>query len=178
MAQGGVTQDTMAQDVAAFSSMAGAAVQTSESKDAAAYYRNQIAAYTDTIRISDFKANVAVVYGAFTIGPVLGFADKFPRFLPLAAVLLPFVVVFFCLLVCLFPRYPRRGRANFLIKPNASPEEFRSPVNHAVTLEQQQLLCVILCNILYWKTVCLRISFFIYILGTLTAAALIAYSYL
>jgi hypothetical protein len=34
---------------------------------ASAYYRNQIAAYTDTIRISDFKANVAVIYGAFTI---------------------------------------------------------------------------------------------------------------
>jgi Na+/melibiose symporter-like transporter len=144
---------------------------------ASAYYRNQIAAYTDTIRISDFKANVAVIYGAFTIGPVMSFADKFPPFLPLTAVLLPFVVVFFCLLVCLYPRYPRRGRANFLIKPNASPKEFRSPTNHAVTLEQQQLLCVILCNILYWKTICLRISFAIYIMGTLAAAALIVYSF-
>jgi Na+/melibiose symporter-like transporter len=146
-------------------------------QDAAAYYRNQLAAYTDTIRISDFKANVAVIYGAFTIGPIMSFADKFPPYLPLPAVLLPFVIVFFCLLVCLYPRYPRRGRANFLIKPNAHPEEFRGPTSQAVTLEQQQLLCVILCNILYWKTICLRISFFIYILGTLTAAALIIYSF-
>jgi hypothetical protein len=75
-------------------------------KDATTYYRNQIAAYTDSIRISDFKANVAVIYGAFTIGPIIGFSSSFPPFLPLQAVLLPFVVVFFCLLICLMPRYP------------------------------------------------------------------------
>jgi hypothetical protein len=146
--------------------------------DAKTYYRNQIAAYTDTIRISDFKANVAIIYGAFTIGPVMGFADKFPPFLPLPAVLLPFVVVFFCLLVCLFPRYPRRGRATFIIKPHASPEDFRVPANQAVVIDGQQTLCVILCNILYWKTICLQISFGIYILGTLFAAGLLAYSWL
>jgi len=148
------------------------------SKDATTYYRNQIAAYTDAIRISDFKANVAVIYGAFTIGPVMGFADKFPPFLPLPAVLLPFVVVFFCLLVCLFPRYPREGRTTFIIKPNANPEEFRSPLNLEATIEQQQTLCVILCHILYWKTVCLRISFTIYLLGTLLAAAFLGYFWL
>jgi hypothetical protein len=147
-------------------------------KDAATYYRNQIAAYTDAIRISDFKANVAIIYGAFTIGPVMGFSDKFPKFLPLPAVLLAFVVVFFCLLICLFPRYPRRGRANFLIVSNANPNDFRNPDDQQVTIGQQQLLCVILCNILYWKTICLRISFAIYILGTLLAAVLLAYSWL
>jgi hypothetical protein len=146
--------------------------------DAKTYYRNQIAAYTDTIRISDFKANVAIIYGAFTIGPVMGFADKFPPFLPLPAVLLTFVVVFFCLLVCLFPRYPRRGRATFIIKPNAGPEDFRVPANQDVVIDGQQTLCVILCNILYWKTICLQISFGIYILGTLFAAGLLAYSWL
>jgi hypothetical protein len=146
--------------------------------DAKTYYPNQNAAYTDTIRISDFKANVAIIYGAFTIGPVMGFADKFPPFLPLPAVLLPFVVVFFCLLVCLFPRYPRRGRATFIIKPNAGPEDFRVPANQDVVIDGQQTLCVILCNILYWKTICLQISFGIYILGTLFAAGLLAYSWL
>jgi hypothetical protein len=146
--------------------------------DAKTYYRNQIAAYTDTIRISDFKANVAIIYGAFTIGPVMGFADKFPPFLPLPAVLLPFVVVFFCLLVCLYPRYPRRGRGTFIIKAHASPDDFRVPANQDVVIDGQQMLCVILCNILYWKTICLQISFAIYILGTLFAAALLAYSWL
>ena len=144
--------------------------------DPKTYYRNQISAYTDTIRISDFKANVAIIYGAFTMGPLMGFADKFPPFLPLNAVLMAFVVVFFCLLVCLYPRYPRAGRATFIIKPNAKPEDFVVPANQEVILEGQQTLCVILCNILYWKTVMLRVSFAIYILGTLFAAGLLAYS--
>ena len=144
--------------------------------DPKTYYRNQIAAYTDTIRISDFKANVAIIYGAFTMGPLMGFADKFPPFLPLNAVLMAFVLVFFCLLVCLYPRYPRAGRATFIIKPNATPDDFVVPSNEKIIIEGQQTLCVILCNILYWKTVMLQISFAIYILGTLLAAALLAYS--
>jgi hypothetical protein len=147
-------------------------------KDAATFYSSQIAAYTDAIRISDFKANVAIIYGAFTIGPVISFSDKFPRFLPLPAVLLPFVIVFFCLLICLFPRYPRAGRANFLISRNASPDDFRTPESRDATTDQQQILCVILCNILYWKTICLRISFCIYILGTISAALLLGFSWL
>lgn len=126
--------------------------------DAATFYRNLIAAYTDTIRISDFKANVAVIYGAFTIGPILSFSDAFPPFLPLPVVLFPFIIVFFCLLICLYPRFPRSGRASLPIERNASPDEFRPPDSSDVIIEQQQLLCVILCNILYWKTVCLRKS--------------------
>lgn len=124
--------------------------------DAATFYRNLIAAYTDTIRISDFKANVAVIYGAFTIGPILSFSDAFPPFLPLPVVLFPFIIVFFCLLICLYPRFPRSGRASLPIERNASPDEFRPPDSSDVIIEQQQLLCVILCNILYWKTVCLN----------------------
>jgi hypothetical protein len=49
-------------------------------RDAATYYRNQITVYTDNIRIADFKANVAIIYGAFTIGPVMGVADKLPPY--------------------------------------------------------------------------------------------------
>jgi len=148
------------------------------SKDATTYYRNQIAAYTDSIRISDFKANVAVIYGAFTIGPIIGFSSSFPHYLPLQAVLLPFVVVFFLLLICLMPRYPRAGRATFPINRNAEPEDYRVPDSQDDTTEQQQMLCLILCNILYWKTFCLRISFFIYISGTILVAILLAYNWL
>ena len=144
--------------------------------DAATYYRTQIAVYTDAIRMADFKANVAVIYGAFTIGPILGFSNKFPPFLPLPAVLLPFVIVFFCLLVCLLPRYPREGRASFIIARNASPGDFKIPDSHQVVIEQQQVRCVILCRILYWKTVYLRISFSIYVVGTVIVAALLGYS--
>ena len=143
--------------------------------DSTTYYRNQIAAYTDAIRISDFKANVAIIYGAFTIGPVLAFSDKFPVFLPMPVVILPFVVVFFFLLVCLMPRYPREGRTNFIISLNADPDDFRPPADSSVTLDQQQLLCVMFCRILFWKTVCLRISFTIYLACTVIAAILLNY---
>jgi hypothetical protein len=145
-------------------------------QDAMTYYRNQIAAYTDAIRMSDFKANVAIIYGAFTIGPVLAFSNKFPPFLPVSLVLLPFVIVFFCLLICLLPRYPREGRANFIIDRNANPSDFKSPQSQDVIIDQQQVLCVILCRILYWKTIYLRISFFIYVAGTVIVACFLAYS--
>jgi hypothetical protein len=148
------------------------------SNDAGSYYRGQIAAYTDSIRMSDFKANVAIIYGAFTIGPVLGFSNIFPPFLPLPAVLLPFVIVFFCLLVCLLPRYPKAGRATLPISRNAEPDDFKVPLSKDVTLDQQQTLCLILCNILYWKTLLLRISFAIYISGTLLVALMLGYAWL
>src|ERR1700683_2095439 len=108
------------------------------SKNAPTYYRNQIAAYTDSIRISDFKANVAVIYGAFTIGPIIGFSNNFPPYLPLQAVLLPFVVVFFLLLFCLIPLYPREGRATLPINRNALPEDYRVPDSQDDTTAQQQ----------------------------------------
>ena len=146
--------------------------------DAATYYRNQIAAYTDAIRISDFKTNVAIIYGAFMIGPVLSFSNSFPSFVPVPAVLIAFAIVFFCLLICLYPRYPRAGRRNFIIALNSDPEMFRPPESQEVTLEQQQTLCMILCNILYWKTVCLRISFTIYILGTVLTGVLLIYTWI
>ena len=145
--------------------------------DATTYYRNQIALYTDQIRMADFKANVAVIYGAFTIGPILAFSSKFPPFLPLPAVLLPFVIVFFCLLICLLPRYPREGRASFIIDRNASPADFKNPESHEVIINQQQLLCVILCRILYWKIIYLRISFSIYVVGTVIVALFVGYSF-
>ena len=145
------------------------------SKDPMIFYRGQIAAYTDAIRMCDFKANVAVIYGAFTIGPILGFSKSFPKFLPLPVVLLPFLIVVFCLLICLLPRYPAIGRATLPIGPRIRPEEFLGPASREVTIEQMRTLCVILCQILYWKNVYLRISFTIYVTGTLIVSALLGW---
>ena len=148
------------------------------SKDPSLYYRNQISAYTESIRMCDFKANVAVIYGAFTIGPIMGFSSSFPHYIPLQVVLLPFVIVFFCLLICLLPRYPSIGRATLPIERNADPESFLVPQSRDVTISQQQTLCVILCTILYWKNVYLRISFTIYIVGTIIVSFMLAYTWL
>ena len=40
--------------------------------DPAQPYRGLIAGYTDAIRQSDFKANIAILFVAFMMGPVLG----------------------------------------------------------------------------------------------------------
>jgi hypothetical protein len=143
-------------------------------KDAETYYRNMIGGFSDAIRISDFKANVAIVFVAIMMGPVLAFRDKFPPYLPLWLVLLPFLLIFLCLLICLFPRYPRRGRVDFIIARNADPMLFHPPGGAEIELERQQILCAILSQILYWKTVMLYVSYYTCMLSVLVIAALVA----
>ena len=96
-------------------------------KDAAAHYRNIIGAFTETIRLSDFKANVAIVFAGIMMGPVVAFRDKLPSFVPLDVALAPFLLVFLCLLVCLYPRYGHEGRVHFVIARNAAPHLFPGP---------------------------------------------------
>jgi hypothetical protein len=130
------------------------------SKDAAAHYRNIIGAFTETIRLSDFKANVAIVFAGIMMGPVVAFRDKLPAFVPLDLALAPFLIVFICLLICLYPRYVNEGRAQFIIARNASPELFAGPGDEEAELERLQTLCAILSRILYWKTLMILISFY------------------
>ncbi len=129
-------------------------------KDAAAHYRNVIGAFTESIRLSDFKANVAIVFSGIMLGPIVAFRDKLPHFLPLNLALTPFLIVFVCLLVCLYPRYGREGRVHFVIARNARPELFPGPESEEIELEKMQTLCAILSRILYWKTLMLLISFY------------------
>ncbi len=130
------------------------------------YYRMQAGIYTDAIRMSDFKANVAIIYGAFTIGPIIGNRSHYPHFFPVSVILFPYIVAFFCLLLCLLPRYPRSGRSTFPIGLGTQPKDFIHPDNESALARQQLDLCVVLCKILHRKTVLLRISFSIYIAGT------------
>ena len=142
-------------------------------QDAETYYRNMIGGFSDAIRISDFKANVAIVFVAIMMGPVLAFRDKYPSYLPLWIVLLPFLLIFFCLLVCLFPRYPRRGLVHFIIARNADPGVFPPPGGVEVELERQQTLCAVLSEILYWKTVMLYVSYYTCMISVLAIAVLV-----
>jgi hypothetical protein len=130
-------------------------------KDAAAHYRNLIAAFTETIRLSDFKANVAIVFAGIMMGPVVAFRDKLPHFLPLALALAPFLIVFLCLLICLYPRYINEGRVRFVIARNAAPDLFPGPESDEIEQEKLRTLCAILSRILYWKTLMLLISFYV-----------------
>src|ERR1700691_4854402 len=98
------------------------------SADPTVHFRTLAAGYTDAIRISDFKANIGILFVAFMMGPIVGSYPKFPSYLPIPIVMLPFLMVYFCLLVVLMPRYPKRGRKNFLVSRTAKPTDF-APVD-------------------------------------------------
>jgi hypothetical protein len=151
---------------------AGPAPRLATAKDAATHYRNIIGAFTETIRLSDFKANVAIVFAGIMMGPVVAFKDKLPPFVPLFVALAPFLIVFLCLLICLYPRYVNEGRVRFIIARNAEPDLFPGPESEEIELEKLQTFCAILSRILYWKTLMLLISFYT-ALATVAAMALV-----
>ena len=145
------------------------------SQEATAHYRNIIGGFTESIRLSDFKANVAIVFSGIMMGPVVAFKDKLPPFLPLSVALAPFLVIFVCLLVCLYPRYGREGRVHFVIARNAPPHLFPGPESDDIELEKLQTLCAILSRILYWKTLMLMISFYTCLVTVAVVALLVVY---
>jgi hypothetical protein len=122
-------------------------------------YRSLIAGYTDAIRASDFKANIAILFVAFMMGPILGNYTRFPSYLPIPFVLLPFLIVYLCLFLVLIPRYPRRGAKNFLVSRTANAEDFLNVGETENEIEQLKLRCAVLSELLWWKTLYIRISF-------------------
>jgi hypothetical protein len=151
---------------------------TEEAPDPALHFGNLISAYADSIRTSDFKANLAVLFVAIMMGPIVAYRDKYPHFLPLPLVLAPFLVAFFFLLLCVVPRYPRSGRSNFLVAPNPSKNDFVFVENKGDDLESLKLRCSILSRILYWKTLCLNISIYICLVTIVIIFVLLSYSLL
>lgn len=138
------------------------------------HYKGLAAAYTDAIRASDFKANIVMFFLSLTIGPIIFNRDKFPHFLTLPALVAPFLLMFFCLFIALLPRYPRRGRASFFISGKAKAADFAYRGPNPNEAQELQLRVAILSDILYWKTMCLRVAFFICIACVLVAAPLLA----
>src|SRR5208283_5777406 len=127
--------------------------------DPAQPYRGLIAAYTETIRAQDFKANIAILFVAFAMGPILYNYPKFPSYLPIPFVLLPFLVVYFCLLLVLIPRYPKRGSKHFIVSRTAVAEDFLDITKDEDELGQLRLRCAVLSELLWWKTLYINISF-------------------
>jgi hypothetical protein len=122
-------------------------------------YRGLIAGYTDAIRLSDFKANIALLFVEFTMAPILWNYASLPSYLPVQIVLQPFLVAFVCLLLVLLPRYPKRGAMNFRVSPRLEPWDFQNVAETEDTIEQLALRCAVLSNILWWKTQYIRIAF-------------------
>ena len=129
--------------------------------DPAQAYRGLIAGYTDAIRASDFKANIAILFVAFMMGPVLGNYTHFPKYLPIPFVMLPFLVVYLCLFAVLIPRYPKRGAKHFIVSRSATLDDFANVVEAEDEIEQLKLRCSVLSELLWWKTQYIRISFMV-----------------
>jgi hypothetical protein len=143
--------------------------------DPAQPYRGMIAAYTDAIRQSDFKANIAILMVAFMMGPVLGNHSRFPHYLPIAVVMLPFLIVYICLLAVLIPRYPKRGSKNFVVSRTAKPADFLAVVEAEDELEQLKVRCTVLSELLWWKSLYIRISFFVAMASIVACMGLLVY---
>ena len=129
------------------------------SKDHEAQLRNLIAGYGDSIRLSDIKANIAVLFVAIMMGTVLQFRDQYPPYLNVPVLLAPFVVIFFNLLASVYPRFPRVGRKRFPIWRHSNPEDFEFIADPVLEVEELPVRCALLSRILYWKNVTLQAAY-------------------
>ncbi len=127
--------------------------------DSSQPYRSLSAAYTDSIRASDQKANIAILFVAFMLASILGNYTRFPSYLPIPFVLLPFLIVYLCLFLVLIPRYPKRGSKNFLVSRTATAADFENIAETEDEIEQLRLRCAVLSELLWWKTLYLNIGF-------------------
>ena len=138
-------------------------------------YRSLIAGYTEAIRSSDFKANIAFLFVAFMMGSVLWNYTSFPKYLPIQLVLLPFLVVYFFLFMVLIPRYPKRGAKTFLVARNLTTADFDYVIQNADDVEQLKLTCAVLSDILWWKTLCIRVGFLVAIVCVVLTMILVLF---
>jgi hypothetical protein len=140
-------------------------------------YRNLIAGYTEAIRASDFKANIAFLFVAFMMGSVLWNYASFPSYLSVQLVLLPFLVVYFSLFMVLIPRYPKRGAKSFLVARNLTAADFEFVAQSADDIEQLKLTCAVLSDILWWKTQSIRVGFLLSIVCVFLTMILLLYAF-
>ena len=130
-------------------------------RDRDAQLRNLIAGYGDSIRLSDIKANIAVLFVAIMMGTVLQFRAQYPSYLSVPVILAPFIVMFLNLLASVYPRYPRAGRKRFPVWRGSSPADFEFIADPVLEAEELPVRCALLSRTLYWKNVTLQAAYLI-----------------
>ena len=138
-------------------------------------YRSLIAGYTEAIRASDFKANIAFLFVEFMMGPILWNYTRLPSYLPVQIILIPFLIVYFCCFMVLRPRFPKLGAKNFLVARNLTPADFDNVADTEDTIEQLKLRCAVLSDILWWKTLFIRAGFLLSIVCVFLTLLLLLY---
>ena len=142
-------------------------------KDRNAQLRNLIAGYGDSIRLSDIKANIAVLFVAIMMGTVLQFRGSYPWYLNLPVLLAPFMIIFVNLLISVFPRFPRVGRERFPVRRKIQPEDFAFVADADRDDEALPERCALLSRILWWKTVTLQTAYVTAMIALALAAVLL-----
>ena len=143
-------------------------------RDKNAQLRNLIAGYGDSMRLSDIKALIAVLFVAIMMLTVLQYREHYPWYLSTPVILTPFMIIFLNLLISIYPRYPRAGRQRFPIWRNANPEDFDFIADTEAELEGLPALCAGLSRILWWKNVTLLTADFL-AMACLAAAAILLF---
>ena len=121
-------------------------------RDRNAQLRNLIVGYGDSIRLSDIKANIAVLFVAIMMGTVLGFRANYPWYLKVPVLLAPFIVIFFCLLSSSIDAFPARA-VGASRSGESTPEDFEFITDPVLEVEDLPARCALLSRLLYWKTV-------------------------
>jgi hypothetical protein len=122
------------------------------------YFRDFAGVYTDAIRSSDFKANIALLFLPLLMVPILSAHEKGLEHVPLSIILAPFLTAYFFLILAIFPRYFRSEKSAFLLSRKAGPHHFTFDHDLESELEEARHRVALLSRILWWKTVYLRIS--------------------
>ena len=141
-------------------------------RDREAQLRNIIARYNDSIRLSDIKAIIAVLFVAIMLNVVVQYRDSYPWYLSLPVVLAPFLFIFLNLLISVYPRYPLEGQCRFPVRRRVQPEDFdflAAPTNRDELAER----CALMSRILWWKNITLQIAYVTSILTMVVAAVLL-----
>ena len=128
-------------------------------KDQNAQLRNLIAGYSDSIRLSDIKAMIAVLFVAIMLGTVLQFRDRYPWYLKVPVLMIPFMIIFLNLLISVYPRFPRAGHRRFPLWRNPDPEDFDFVADTDADVAELPARCALLSRILWWKNITLQIAY-------------------
>jgi hypothetical protein len=144
------------------------------SADHEAQLRNLLIGYGDSIRLSDIKANIAVLFGAIMMGTVLQFRDHYPHYLNAPVLLAPFIVIFFSLLASVYPRFPRAGTRRFPIWRGSRPIDFEFIDDPVLDVEELPVRCAVFSRILFWKNITLQIAYLV-AMATLAAAGVLLF---
>ena len=114
--------------------------------------------YTDAIRSSDFKANIALLFLPLLMVPILSAHERGLAHIPLWVVLTPFLIAYFFLILSIFPRYFRSEKSAFHLSRTAGPQHFTFRHEPEIELEEIRHRVALLSRILWWKTLYLRLS--------------------